>query len=166
MKPFIQALSCFLFLTIQAHAFWIARPIQQRVLDSDCIVLATFEGFETTSKSEGVEDQRGKFRLVRPIKGSIEETFFVLGMKTMACFPLVDFTFMQKKDTFLLFLGSADNTGVRFPVDASIIQITDGKLMWSDPGEKDFQLRTIQHVERSIRSIARNPPSQRAKLRS
>jgi hypothetical protein len=166
MKLFIRALSCFVFLAGQAHAFWIARPVEQRVVESDCIVVATLESVEMTSFGEDFAEQKAKFRLVRAIKGKVAETFLVHGMKTTMCIPFVDFSQVAPNGTCLMFLGAPDDKGIRHPLEASFFQIVDGKLMWGDPGETSYQLRTIQHVERSIRSIAKNPPSQRAKLRS
>ncbi len=166
MKLLIRALSWFLFLTGQAQAFWIARPIEQRVVESDCIVVATLETVEMTSFGEGLADQRAKFRLVRAIKGNVAETFLVHGLKTTMCIPFVDFTQVTPKGTCLIFLEPPDDNGIRHPLEASFFQIADGKLMWENPGEKNFRLRTLQEVERSIQKIAKSPPSQRAKLRS
>lgn len=165
MKTLIQALCCFALIFTPVYAFWIPRPIEQRIVDSDCIAVATFEDFETTSKSEAFEDQKARFTLVRTIKGTLEQTFFVHGAKTTMCAPFVDFSSV-KKGTYLVFLTSADTNGLRFPLDASVIEVGDGKLLWTEPKETTPHTRTLQYVERSILSIAKSSPSQRKKSRS
>lgn len=166
MKTLIRALCCFALIFTPAYAFWIARPIEQRVVESDCIVLAKFDGYNTVTKSEILETQLGRFVLERAITGTAEETILVHGEKTTMCVPMTDFSSIQKGTTFLLFLGPADEAKIRRPLAASFFAVSDGKLMWSDPGEKFSQPRTLQQVERSIRSIAKATPSQRSKIRS
>jgi hypothetical protein len=166
MKLFIRALCCFVLVVSQARAFWIARPIEQRVVESDCIVLARFDGFEILAKGEIFETQLGRFTLERTLKGAIESSFRVHGERITMCVPMTDFSSMQKGDTYLLFLGLGDDAKIRRALEASVFAVVNGRLMWSDPGEMASRERTLQYVERSIRSIAKSPPSQRAKLRS
>ncbi len=166
MKTLIRALGCIALIFTPAYAFWIARPIEQRVIESDCIVFAKFDGYSTVTPNDLFETQLGLFVLERAVKGTAEETLLVHGEKTTMCVPMTDFSSMQKGATYLLFLGSADDTKTRRALEASVFAVTDGKLMWSDPGEKSSQLRTLQQVERSIRSIAKAPLSQRSKIRS
>jgi hypothetical protein len=166
MKTLIRTLCCFALIFTPAYAFWIARPIEHRVVESDCIVFAKFDGYSTVTPSEILETQLGRFVLERAIKGTAEETIFVHGEKTTMCVPMTDFSSMQKGATYLLFLGPADETKIRRALEASVFAVTDGKLMWSDPGEKAAQPKTLQQVERSILSIANSPPSQRKKSRS
>lgn len=165
MKLFIHALCCFALIASPAHAFWIARPIHQRVVESDCIAVATLDGFVTISKSDLIEEQHARFTLVHLVKGQLPPTFLVQGAKTTMCVPFVDFSYLEK-GTYLIFLSAAGSDGVRFPLDASVLQVTGGKLMWTDSNGTAAQERTLQYVERTIRSIAKSSPSQRAKFRS
>jgi hypothetical protein len=166
MKTLIRALSCFALIFTPVYAFWIARPIEQRVIESDCIVFAKFDGYSTVTPGELIETQLGRFVLERAVKGTAEKTFLVHGEKTKMCVPMTDFSSMQKGSTYLLFLGPADEAKTRRALEASVFELNDGKLMWSDPGEKTSQPRTLQQVERSIRSIAKAPPGQRSEIRS
>jgi hypothetical protein len=138
------------------HGFWLPRSIENLVWDADVIVVAEFEGSEPASVADAISNQKAHFRVVQTFKGQIEGAFVVSGSNSGICLPIVDFSHV-KKGQYLMFMVCLGETWI--VLDATMIAVDRGRLLWREPADKKARLRRVGDVERSIQLIQKRKPN-------